>query len=100
MGANDRGTAGSEAGGIRGRETVTAAGEGDTESVDHSREPPSADDIGTDVALFPRRTAPATAATSATAAASATATLPTRLDRCDVFLLWKAGSHTDTLSEL
>ena len=36
-GANDRGAAGSEAGGIRGRETVTAAGEGDTESVDHNR---------------------------------------------------------------
>ena len=37
---------------------------------------------GTDVTLFPRWTAPMTAA------ASATATYPTRLDRCGVFLLW------------
>ena len=94
MGANDCGVAGSEAGGTGCRETATAAGKGDTESTNRSREPPSDDDIGADVTLLPRWTAPATAATSVTA------TLPTRLDRRDVFLLWEVGSCSVTLSEL
>ena len=49
---------------------------------------------GTDVTLFPRWTAPTTAA------ASATATYPTRLDRCGVFLLWEVKSYGDALPEL
>ena len=56
--------------------------------------PPSDDNIGEDVTLLPRRTAPATTATSETA------TLPKRLVRRDVFLLWEVGSCSDTLSEL
>ena len=49
---------------------------------------------GTDVTVFPRWTAPTTAA------ASATATYPTRLDRCGVFLLWEVKSYGDALPEL
>ena len=49
---------------------------------------------GTDVTLFPRWTAPTTAATSATA------TYPTRLDRCGVFLLWEVKSYGDALPKL
>ena len=76
------------------RETITAAGEGDTESTNQSREPHSDDNIGEDVTLLPRRTAPATAATSETA------TLLTGLVGRDVFLLWEVGSCSDTLSGL
>ena len=68
--------------------------EGNTELSTCGCELSSADKIGTDVALLPRRTAPMTAA------ATATATRPTRLDRRGVFLLWKVWSCSDTLSEL
>ena len=94
MGAKYRGTAGSEAGGTGGRETITADGERDTESTNQSRETHSDDIIGEDVTLLPRRTSPATVATSKTA------TLPMRLVRRDVFLLWEVGSCSDTLSGL
>ena len=69
-------------------------GEGDTESLTRSCKPSSADATGTDVTLFPRWTAPTTAATSATA------TFPTRLDRCGVFLLWEVRSYGDALPDL
>ena len=88
------GTAGSKAGATGGRETITAAGKRDTESTNQSREPHIDDIIGEDVTLLSRRTAPATAATSKTA------TLPTRLVRHDVFLLWEVGSCSDTLPGL
>ena len=77
-----------------GRETATAAGNRDTESTNQSREPHSDDIIGEVVTLLSRRTAPATAATSKTA------TLPPRLVRRDVFLLWEVGSCSDTLPGL
>ena len=54
----------------------------------------SADGIGTDVALIPRRTAPTIAA------ATATATRPKRLERRGVFLLWEVWSCSNTLPEL
>ena len=50
--------------------------------------------VGTDVTLFPRWTAPMTAA------ASATATYPTRLDRHGMFLLWEVRSYGDALPQL
>ena len=75
------------------RETITAAGKRDTESTNQSLEPHS-DDIGEDATLLSRRTAPATAATSKTA------TLPARLVRRDVFLLWEVGSCSDMLPGL
>ena len=58
----------SEAGGVGHRKTVTAAGEGATESATCSCKPSSTDGTGTDVMLFPRWTAPTTTAASATAA--------------------------------
>ena len=87
-------TSGSEAGDIRYRKTVTTAGEGATESATHSCKPSSTDDTGTDVALFPRWSAPTTTA------ASATATYATRLDRRGLFLLWKVRPYGDALPQL
>ena len=78
----DRGASGSEAGDIRHGKTVTAAGEGATESATRGCKPSSTDGTGTDVALFPRWTA------SMTTAASATATYPTRLDRRGPLRSW------------
>ena len=74
------GASGSEAGDIRHRKTVTAAGEGATESATRGCKPSSTDGTGTYVALFSRWTTPTTMA------ASATATCPTRLDRRGLFL--------------
>ena len=90
----DRGASGSEAGDIRHSKTVRAAGEGATESATGGCKPSSTDSTGTDVALFPRWTAPTTTA------ASATATYPTRLDRRGLFLLWKVRSYGDSLPQL
>ena len=91
MGNFYRGASGSEAGGIRHRKSVTAAGEGATESATRGCRPSSTDGTGTDVTLFPRWTAPTTTA------ASATATYPTRPDRRGLFLLWKVRSYGDAL---
>ena len=88
------GASGSEAGGAGSGEVATATGEGNTESSTCGCESSSADGIGTDVALIPRRTAPTIAA------ATATATRPKRLDRRGVFLLWEVGSCSNTLPEL
>ena len=87
----DRRASGSEAGGVRRRKTDTEVGEGDTESTTRSYRPSSTDDIGTDVTLFPRWTAPTTAT------ASATTTDPTRLDRRSVFLLREVRPYGDAL---
>ena len=51
----DRGASGSEAGGVGRIKTVTAAGEGATESATRSCKSSSADGTGTDVTLFPRQ---------------------------------------------
>ena len=83
---------GSEAGDIRHSKTVTATGEGATDSATRGCKPSSTDGTGTDVALFPRWTAPTTTA--------ATATYPTRLDRRGLFLLWKVRSYGDALPQL
>ena len=56
--------------------------------------PPVPTDTGTDVALFPRWTAPTAKA------ASTTATHATRLDRRGLFLMWKVRSYSDTLPQL
>ena len=85
---------GYEAGDIRHGKTVTAAGEGATESATRGCKPSSTDGTGADVALFPRWTAPA--ATTA----SATVTYPTGLDRRGLFLLWKGRSYGDVLPQL
>ena len=74
--------------------TVTTVGEGDTESATCGCKPSSTDDNGTDVALFPRLTAPTAMAASAIAATSETATVP---EGRNVFLLWEDGPCSDTL---
>ena len=94
MGNFDRRASGSEAGDIRHKKTVTTAGEGATESTSRGCKPSSTDDTGTDVALFPRWTAPTTTA------ASATATYATRLDGRGLFLLWNVRSYGDALPQL
>ena len=90
----DRGASDSEAGGVGHRKTVTAAGEGATESATRSCKPSSTDGTGTDVMLFPRWTAPTSTATSATA------TYPTRLDRRGLFFLWEVRLYDDALPQL
>ena len=78
--------------------TVTTVGEGATESATCGCRPSSTDDNGTDVALFPRWTAPTAMAASTTAATSETATVPEGLVGRNVFLLWEDGPCSDTLS--
>ena len=87
----DRGTSGVESGDIRHGKSVTTAGEGGTKSATRGCKPANTDDTGTDVALFPRWTAPTAKAASTTA---------TRLDRRGLFLMWKVRSYSDTLPQL
>ena len=79
MDTDGRGYSGSDTGSACGGEVVTASGAGG---------------IGTDVAVISFRT------TTTTEATAATATLPTRLERSDVFLMWEVRSCSNTVPEL
>ena len=93
MVADGRRYPGSDTGSAPCREVVTASGDRDTESNIAGRESSGVDGIRADATVVPL-------STTAGAAASSAATLPTGLERRNLFFMWEIGSCCDSVPEL